>query len=78
MLNTKQNFHHSKLPELGTVVKLPKKLDPAQSKVIVESYPLCDNILPYSIGIHTVNVRALANNSRHKISGFWLIDQDEY
>lgn len=74
MLNTWQNFHHSKLPKLGEVVKLPKKIDPMQSKVIVESYPLCDNVRPYSFGIHTCNVRVLANNTVHRVSGFWLID----
>lgn len=64
MFATRQNYHHSKLPALGEVVELP-----SGAKGIVESFPLCDNILPYSKGIHTVNVRRLDNGRSIKISG---------
>jgi hypothetical protein len=42
---------------------------PSGARGIVESFPLCDNILPYSKGIHTVNVRRLDNGRSIKISG---------
>ena len=74
MFNTRQNYHHSKLPPIGQVCKLPKDLDYDESKVITESYNLCDNILPYSIGIHLVNCRVLKNNRKITLSGFWLMD----
>jgi len=78
MFNTRQNFHHSKLPKIGEVVRLPKELTKHMKpgKVIIESYPLCDNVLPWSIGIHTVNVRRLDNNSRLTISGFYLVENN--
>jgi hypothetical protein len=78
MLNTRQNFHHSKLPKLGSIVQLPRELTKYMKpgKLIVESYPLCDNVRPYSIGIHTVNVRRLDNGQRLNLSGFYLVEND--
>jgi len=78
MLNTRHNFHHSKLPKPGAIVQLPKELTRYMKpgKLIVESYPLCDNDRPYSIGIHTVNVRRLDNGQRLRLSGFYLVEKD--
>lgn len=51
MFNTRQNFHRSKLPALGTIGQLIvgvdryrgiKFLHGDSSKYIVESFPLCD------------------------------------
>lgn len=67
MFKIRQNFHHSKLPDLGQVVELP-----SGKRGIVESFPLCDNVLPYSIGIHTVNVRRLDNGKTIRIAGHWV------
>lgn len=74
MFNSGQNIHHSKLPEIGKVCKLPKAIDPNETKIITESYNLCDNVLPYSKGIHLVNCRMLCNNKPITVSGFYLAD----
>jgi hypothetical protein len=70
--NKRQNFHHSKLPSLGDIVILPGLHNVGYTgKWIVESFNLCDNILPYSIGIHTANLVSLRDrNIRTTVSGF--------
>lgn len=78
--NKRQNFHHSKLPELGTIAKIPAQICNRlngirpNTKHIVISFPLCDNVRPYSIGIHTCIVKSLHNGQQHKISGFFLVN----
>lgn len=65
MLHCKrQNFHRSKLP-------LPGAVNPRR-KCIVSHYSLCDNVLPYSIGIHTVWVRFLDVGSSYRFNGIWF------
>ena len=71
MFNTHQNFHHSKLPKLGAIVELP-----SGSRGIVVAFPLCDNVLPYSIGIHTCFVQRLDTGHIFKISGTWVFPND--
>lgn len=72
MLNNKrQNYHHSKLPNLGDIVIVKCFHMDKQNKWIVESFPLCDNVLPYSIGIYTVNIRNLSNGQTNQVSGHW-------
>jgi hypothetical protein len=73
MLTPKANFHHSRLPVPGAVGHIVglSTIDP-QRKCIVVAYPLCDNVLPYSIGIHTVVVRFLDNQEQMRISGIWF------
>jgi hypothetical protein len=64
----RQNIHHSKLPqpgEMGHVLGLPM-VEPRR-RCIVSHYPLCDNVLPYSRGIHTVGVRFLDNGELRRI-----------
>lgn len=70
---TRQNFHHSKLPKIGEIGTI-QGLSTVNSKrkCIVSHFPLCDNILPYSIGIHTVYVRFLDNGEIARFSGFWF------
>jgi len=73
MLTPRGNFHHSKLPKpgaIGTITGLAT-VDPKR-RCIVESYPLCDNVWPWSIGIHTVVVRYLDNNERQRFSGMYF------
>jgi hypothetical protein len=74
MLHCKrQNYHRSKLPPpgaIGHIVGL-RTVNPRR-KCIVSHYPLCDNVLPYSIGIHTVWVRFLDNGEFARFSGFWF------
>jgi nucleoside permease NupC len=76
--NKRQNFHHSKLPEIGTIARLPKEICNGlngldyRTKYRVISFPLCDNVRPYSIGIHTCNIKSLKDGREHSISGFWL------
>jgi hypothetical protein len=83
MLQSKrQNFHHSKFPELGEIVKVPhlvcnrlNGIDP-NVKHIVIAFPLCDNVRPYSIGIHTCYIQSLKDKRVFKISGFLLVDNE--
>lgn len=84
MLTTKSNFHHSKLPKLGDIIKVmdrPLGIGRRFRKFIVESFPLCDspatNGRYYSFGIHTCTIRALDNGARFKISGFICRPFDE-
>ena len=72
MFNTRQNIHHSKLPEIGKIV-----IDPfSKDKAITIAYPLNDNVRPYSKGIHTVFIRILKNNTIRSMSGFYFVDND--
>ena len=71
--STRQNFHRSKLPKsgaLGYIVGL-STVDPHR-KCITVAYPLCDNVRPYSIGIHTCWVRFLDNGEIRRFSGLWF------
>ena len=73
MLTPIANIHHSKLPNpgaIGTITGL-STVDPKR-RCIVEWFPLFDNILPYSIGIHTCWVRFLDNNERRRFSGIYF------
>jgi hypothetical protein len=83
MLQSKrQNFHHSKMPAIGEIVKVPARIcnrlngiNP-NTKHIVIAFPLCENVRPYSIGIHTCLIQSLKDGSIHKVSGFFLVDND--
>lgn len=77
MLNTRQNFHHSKLPALGSIVTVqdrPRMFGHRFRRFIVEAFPLCDNVRPYSFGIHTAWIKALDNGSRYQVSGHFLVE----
>lgn len=74
MLNgQRQNVHRSKLPKPGTLGKIVglRMVNPHRT-CIVSHYPLCDNVWPYSIGIHTVYVRFLDNGEIARFSGIWF------
>ncbi|MEL6320769.1 MAG: hypothetical protein AAFQ57_08955, partial [Cyanobacteria bacterium J06626_14] len=60
-------------PEPGAIGHIAglSTVDPTR-KCIVSHYPLCDNVLPYSIGIHTVFVRFLDNQDIRQFSGIWF------
>lgn len=74
MLKSKrQNFHRSKLSPSGAVGHIVGLSTVNSSrKCIVSHYPLCDNVLPYSRGIHTVFVRFLDTGEIARFSGFWF------
>jgi hypothetical protein len=76
MLNSqRQNFHHSKLPKpgaIGHIVGLERNGISPRRTCIVIAFPLCDNELPYSIGIHTCWVRFLDNQEIRQFSGIWF------
>ncbi len=69
----RQNFHHSKLPKSGAVGRIVglSTINPRR-KCIVIAYPLCDNVHPYSIGIHTCWIRFLDNSDIQRLSGIWF------
>lgn len=69
----RQNVHHSKLPAPGAVGHIIglSTINPKR-KCIVSHYPLCDNVLPYSVGIHTVYVRFFDNGDIQRFSGIWF------
>lgn len=83
MLTTRTNIHRSKLPALGAIVTLPglrygrtNTRGPwlTLRRFIVDAYPMCDNVRPWSIGIHTVHLRALDNGERMQVAGHWCQD----
>ena len=69
----RQNVHRSKLPKLGTIGHIVglSTVNPRR-KCIVIAYPLCDNIQPYSVGIHTCWVRFLDDQEEIRVSGMWF------
>lgn len=74
MLNyQRQNFHRSKLPKLGAIGRITglSTVNPRR-KCIVIAYPLCDNVHPYSIGIHSCWVRFLDKGDIQRFSGNWF------
>jgi hypothetical protein len=81
MLKSKrQNYHHSKLPEPGEIGYLvdykgrfnEKYYYGGKQKYQVIAYPLCDNVLPWSKGIHTAYFKSLKNGKIIKMSGFYF------
>ncbi len=80
--NQKQNYHHYKLPKLGEIGYLTNGQTRfgetifltagKKEKVMVVAFPLCDNVLPYSKGIHTAYFKNLANGKIKKYSGFYF------
>jgi hypothetical protein len=73
MLTPRANYHHYTLPPPGAIGHITglQTVD-SRRKCIVSHYPLCDNVLPYSIGIHTVYVRFLDNGEIRRFSGHWF------
>jgi hypothetical protein len=73
MLTPRANFHHSRLPPPGAIGRIVglSTVNPLR-RCIVESYPLCDNVWPWSLGIHTVTVRFLDNRERRRFSGCYF------
>lgn len=79
----RQNCHRSKLPRAGAIVTVPglargwrwntrgEVRRGGLRRWIVVAFPLCDNTPPYSIGIHTVWIRALDNGELRRVSGFY-------
>ena len=67
----KQNYHHSKLPKIGEIgfINLPQYHN---DRFMVSHYPLCDNVLPYSKGIHTAYFKRLKDNAITQFSGFYF------
>jgi hypothetical protein len=83
LTHTRQNYHHSKLPAMGSIVILPTLDAPRQHRgwktypvYIVESCNVTDAPRTdgryYSVGIHTVTLALLADrNQRRTVSGFY-------
>jgi len=69
----RQNVHRSKIPKLGAVGHITglSAVNPRR-KCIVIAYPLCDNVQPYSIGIHTCWIRFLDNGDIQRFSAIWF------
>lgn len=69
----RQNIHHSKLPNPGAIGQIVglSAINPSR-RCIVSHYPLCDNVWPYSHGIHTVFVRFLDNSEIARFSAIWF------
>jgi hypothetical protein len=72
MLTTRTNFHHSKLPAIGAIGRINIAGRKPSERVIVSHYPLSDNVLPYSIGIHTIYVRSLKTGRVSCYSAMWF------
>jgi hypothetical protein len=84
MFNIRHNFHHSRIPAIGTIAKPPKELCNrynginTKDKLLVTHYPLSNNTTVYGFGygFHTVFVKSLRTNRTIEISGFWLMDEE--
>lgn len=75
--NERQNFHHSKMPNVGDIVTIPEFLTAltfSGCKAIVTNVGLCDSAnYHYSYGIHLVNVELLRDrNIKYTIAGHWF------
>jgi len=77
----RQNYYHSILPKPGSIGYLTSGMNRwgetvyyhgEKQKYQVIAFPLCDNVLPYSIGIHTAYFQNLNNGSIIKMSGFYF------
>jgi len=84
MLTRRGNIHHHKIPPLGAIGYLamgtnmwgePQYLHRRKRKYQVVGFPLCDNIRPYSIGIHTAFFRNLQNGRIVQMSGFYFTEE---
>lgn len=85
MLTQKGNIHNHKIPQLGSVGYLSfginnwgemRYKDGRKMKYQVIAFPLCDNVLPHSIGIHTAYFKNLQNGKLIKASGIWFFSID--
>lgn len=73
LASRRQNFHQSKMYPPGTIGYIVGvSTVTSRRKCIVSHYPLCDNVLPYSKGIHTLYVRFLDNREVARFSGNWF------
>ncbi len=81
MLTQKTNYHHSEIPTIGSIGRLvmgydryntPRYYRDVKTTWQCISYPLNDNVSPYSIGIHTANFKSLKNGSVVRVSGFYF------
>lgn len=82
MLTPRGNFHRSRLPRLGEIVTV--RMRPLQGsreryrKYIVSAFPLCDGAdWRYSIGIHTVFLRALDTGETVRVAGHWCVAEGD-
>jgi hypothetical protein len=79
MLTSIGNNHHSQLPkpgELGRLEGLDNNGLSSRRRCQVVAFPLCDNVLPWSVGIHTVFVQFLDNGEVRRVSGFFFTPDD--
>ena len=81
MLTTATDRHHSVLPAIGEIGYLVAGHNRygeinywhgRRQRFQVVAYPLCDNVQPYSVGIHTAFFRNLRNNRIVRMSGFYF------
>jgi len=73
----RQNFHNSKEPQLGSIGHIVGcNRNYEKRKCIVIAYPLCDGVIPYSIGIHTCWIKFLDNGEIRLFSGFWFVESE--
>lgn len=84
MLTPVANIHKHDIPKLGAIGYLvmhydrwgtPEYYNGIKQKFYVSSYPLCDNVWPYSHGIHTANFTTLDNRLTVRASGFYFQEE---
>lgn len=76
--SVRQNFHHSKMPNIGDIVTIPNisHLTFSGCKAIVTSFNLCDSPdYRFSYGIHLVNVELLRDRDiKYTIAGYYFVN----
>jgi len=75
MLTQRTNFHHSKIPPIGAIVRihgLERHYYSPRDRWQVVAYPLNDNVGPWSRGIYTCHIKRLRDGRAARVSGFYL------
>lgn len=77
MLTQINNRHYSMLPNIGDIVciqGLEKCGYNPRERFEAVAYPLNDNCVPYSYGVHSVFLKSLWNGRVVRVSGHWCVE----
>jgi hypothetical protein len=87
VLTQKTNYHRSPLPDIGDIGYLvlgfnrwnePRYYNDTKQRWQCIAYPVCDNIRPYSVGIHTAFFQNLKTKQIARLSGFYFESDNRF